>query len=126
MPLVSIWDYLRQRTRDAVLAGFQDALEVTEENDHADSEYEAAKKLRHRLGAASALELPRQSALPPVAVAEGQGSTSAEADVNTVDDLIDARLNGAVAPDAVPPPVPGSQPHPARRKRGRPRKDAPQ
>ena len=58
MPLVSIWDYLRQRTRDAVLAGFEDALEAAEPNGPASSEYEAARKLRHRLEAVSALEAP--------------------------------------------------------------------
>jgi hypothetical protein len=125
MPLVSIWDYLRQRTRDAVLAGFEDALEVAEPNGQASSEYEAARKLRHRLEAVSVLEASAQTALPPVVVADRQGSSAAGAAVvRTVDDLIDARLNGAVAP-AVPPPVSGSQPHPARRKRGRPPKDAP-
>ena len=137
MPQLSIWEYLRQRTRDAVLAGFQDALDVTEQNDQADSEYEAATKLRRRLGAASALALPGRSAQPPVvvperqrgspaeAVPERQGSSPAEAARNTVDDLIDARLNGAVTPPAGKPPVPDPQLHPIRRKRGRPPKDAP-
>ena len=73
MPLVSIWDYLRQRTRDAVLAGFQDALEVAEQNDQGGSEYEAARKLRHRLAAMAAREAP-PGRLPPVAVADGRGA----------------------------------------------------
>jgi hypothetical protein len=124
MPLMSIWDYLRQRTRDAVLAGFQDALEVAEQNDQASSEYEAATKLRTRLGAAAALGQTGQAALPPVAVAEGPKSSPAEVAVNTIlDEVIDARLNGVLDPTAGQPPVSGSELHPYRRKRGRPRKD---
>jgi hypothetical protein len=64
MPL-SIWEYLRQRARDAVLAGFQDALDVAEQGDTEGSQHDAARRLVARLAAPRAGDEVRQ--LPPVA-----------------------------------------------------------
>ena len=47
----SIWEYLRQRTRDAVLAGFQDALDVAEQDDTEGSQHDAARRLVAKLSA---------------------------------------------------------------------------
>lgn len=60
MPL-SVWEYLRARTRDAVLAGIQDALEVAEQGDTDGSQSEAAKKLVAKLSATEAATLPKPS-----------------------------------------------------------------
>ena len=57
MPL-SIWEYLRERTRDAVLAGFQDALDIAEQGDTNGSQHAAATQLRTRLGAPETTQLP--------------------------------------------------------------------
>src|SRR6516165_5497718 len=64
MPL-SIWEYLRQRTRDAVLAGIQDALDVAEQGDTEGSQHDAARRLVAKLAASSEGDEVRQ--LPPVA-----------------------------------------------------------
>ncbi len=60
MPL-SIWEYLRARTRDAVLAGFQDALDVAEQGDTNGSQSDAAKQLVAKLAATEAAGLPEPS-----------------------------------------------------------------
>ncbi len=60
MPL-SIWEYLRERTRDAVLAGFQDALDIAEQGDTNGSQHDAARQLTSRLGMPEAQPLPSAS-----------------------------------------------------------------
>lgn len=60
MPL-SIWEYLRARTRDAVLAGFQDAFDVAEQGDTNGSQHDAANKLVAKLSATEAAALPEPS-----------------------------------------------------------------
>jgi hypothetical protein len=60
MPL-SVWEYLRARTRDAVLAGIQDALDVAEQGDTNGSQSDAANKLVTKLSASEAVRLPEPS-----------------------------------------------------------------
>jgi hypothetical protein len=48
MPL-SIWEYLRQRARDAVLAGMEDALNIAEQGDTGGGQFQAARELGTRL-----------------------------------------------------------------------------
>lgn len=60
MPL-SVWEYLRARTRDAVLAGIQDALDVAEQGDTNGSQSDAANKLVAKLSASEAVGLPEPS-----------------------------------------------------------------
>jgi hypothetical protein len=60
MPL-SIWEYLRARTRDAVLAGFQDAFDVAEQGDRNGSQHDAANRLVAKLAATEAAGLPEPS-----------------------------------------------------------------
>ena len=121
MPLTSIWDYLRDRTKSAVLAGFQDALDVVEQDDQGSSEYQAAQRLRERLSNAPVAVDHR--AIPHVAsTSPGQGRPQHDAGTGTssddVDDGFAARLNAPLTP-----PSPNGPSHPYRRKRGRPRKD---
>jgi hypothetical protein len=156
MTLTSIWDYLRQKTRDSVLAGFQDALDVAEQNGQGQDAHQAARKLQALLTTTPAIESGNSQA-EPTEQGSATGRTgptggAARAQLRpaaSVDDLIDAELDGN-SPSAsangrlhVKPATPargatpaknaatakgaasanGTQPHPARRKRGRPRKD---
>lgn len=58
---LSIWEYLRARTRDAVLAGFNDALDVVEQGDSNGSQHVAATQLMARLNAQDVRSLPEPS-----------------------------------------------------------------
>lgn len=60
MPL-SVWEYLRARTRDAVLAGIQDALDVAEQGDTNGSQSEVAERLVAKLSATETAGLPEPS-----------------------------------------------------------------
>ncbi len=57
----SVWEYLRDRTRDAVLAGFQDALDIAEQGDTDGSQHAAARQLTTRLGMPEAQPVPSAS-----------------------------------------------------------------
>lgn len=57
MPL-SIWEYLRARTRDAVLAGFNDALDIVEQGDSNGSQHVAATQLVTRMKLQAERTLP--------------------------------------------------------------------
>ena len=57
----SIWEYLRARTRDAVLAGINDALDVAEQGDMNGSQHLAATQLASRLATTEARGLPEPS-----------------------------------------------------------------
>jgi hypothetical protein len=57
MPL-SIWEYLRARTRDAVLAGFNDALDLVEQGDSNGSQHLAATQLVTRMKQQAERTLP--------------------------------------------------------------------
>ena len=52
----SVWDYLRERVRDAFLAGIQDALDIAETGDDAPAQQASADRLVGRLAGAN----PRQ------------------------------------------------------------------
>ena len=75
MPL-SIWQYLRERTRDSVLAGFQDALDIVEQDDTEGSQHDAARRLASRLaGSVVQVESP-SPALKPLPNASMNGQVS--------------------------------------------------
>ena len=133
MPL-SIWEYLRERTRDAVLAGFQDALDVAEQGDTNGSQHAAATQLRTRLGAPETTQLPTPSVngearaedspeLPAQVVARKAPPRPAEDP--SFDDELESRLDDAAAPQngRQRPSQARQQGDPPRRRRGRPRKD---
>jgi len=51
---ISVWEYIRRRTADAVLAGCRDALELMESQDQGAAMWAAAKALRQQLHDAKA------------------------------------------------------------------------
>lgn len=134
----SIWEYLRERTRDAVLAGFQDALDIAEKDDTEGSQHSAARRLGSRLAAGSLSEQSGQVETPPSA-AEVKGlphpsmnglhtasapaatAPSRPADASSFDDELESRLNseGPQNGQETPPPTP----HVGRARRGRPPKN---
>ena len=89
----SLWDYLRERTRDAVLAGFQDALDIVEQDDTEASQHATARRLSAKLaGSLNQMETPtvieatsgHASPLPHASinghvVANGQHATNGKA-----------------------------------------------
>lgn len=137
MPL-SIWEYLRQRTRDAVLAGFQDALDIAEQADTEGSQHDAAKRLVSKLAGSPGGDLKQLASAsmngeaatpPPVASHEGRAEASTRpADASAFDADLESRLNAAASVNGRQTPSetrPESQPAPpptGRRRRGRPPK----
>jgi hypothetical protein len=86
----SIWDYIRQRTRDAVLSGIQDAMDFVEQGDTNGEQHAQASQL------ASKLNPPKGLPGEPAAVE----TTAEEADQKAQG----AMVNGLVARKADPPP----------------------
>lgn len=138
MPL-SIWEYLRQRTRDAVLAGFQDALDIAEQADTEGSQHDAAKRLLAKLASSPGGDLKQlqsasmngEAATPPPAAsptAEAQAEPELPrrpADASEFDADLESRLNAAASLNGQQTP---SEPRPTtpatgRRRRGRPPKN---
>jgi hypothetical protein len=129
MPL-SIWEYLRQRTRDAVLAGFQDALDIAEQADTEGSQHDAAKRLVSKLAGSAGADLKQL----PSASMNGEAETSppdvhAEAptrpaDASEFDADLESRLNAAASLNGqqMPPEPRSTTPATGRRRRGRPPK----
>ena len=52
---LSVWDYIRQRARDALMAGFQDALDQIERQDQPQLIHAAARQMKKRLHESAAL-----------------------------------------------------------------------
>lgn len=140
----SIWEYLRERTRDAVLAGFQDALDIAEQGDTEGSQHAAANRLRQRLAVGSLPHEPDQAEAPSAVgtkslphpsmngqhAANGNGAASSivpetapsrPADASTFDHELESRLNSDASQDDQGPPPPTLQP--GRARRGRPPKN---
>ena len=63
----SIWEYLRERARNATLAGIQDALDIAEDGDFESGQKAAAARLTARLSGQAVVELPE-----PVIVTTGE------------------------------------------------------
>ena len=55
---LSVWEYIRRRTADAVLAGCHDALDMMETQDQGATMWAAAKALRKQLNEAQARIAP--------------------------------------------------------------------
>ena len=140
----SLWDYLRERTRDAVLAGFQDALDIVEQDDTEASQHATARRLSAKLaGSLNQLETPTViEATPPPHVslnghvaANGQHATNGKAApspppqatappqsppaASTFDDEMESRLSRAAAENGRDTSQAGLT---NRRPRGRPKK----
>lgn len=135
---LSIWEYLRARTRDAVLSGFQDAMDVVEQGDTNGSQHLAANQLAARLSPPDTKTLPGPSVgREPSANGNGAQSASELLTAPTrptapvvFDDELERRLEAAVpqngqealAADAQPAgPAPGRITD--RKRRGRPPKN---
>jgi hypothetical protein len=132
----SIWEYLRERTRDSVLAGFQDALDIVEQGDTNGSQHDAARRLASKLsgsmaGAAEAKSLPHPSVNgevlkgePTAPESRGRGvaqeAAQGPADASTFDDELEQRLDAAAAQSG--PATAQAIPQTGRRRRGRPPK----
>ena len=147
MPL-SIWEYLRARTRDAVLAGFNDALDIVEQGDSYGSQHVAATRLvaRMKLQAERTLPEPSDGPRPSVHTQPSTNGPAAHAVSELLasppkpagaakrpvgfDDELQQRLDAAVARPAAPQvsnekPVAGPAPGrlTERKRRGRPPKN---
>ena len=140
MPL-SIWEYLRARTRDAVLAGFNDALDVVEQGDSNGNQHVAATQLVARMKLQAERTLPEPNYEPSRnghaahAVSELLASPPKPAATPRepvgVDDELEQRLdaaapqNGKEKPSAADPrpAVPTPRRLTEKKRRGRPPKN---
>jgi hypothetical protein len=125
----SIWEYLRARTRDAVLAGMHDALDIAEQGDTNGSQHLAAKQLASRLNATEARGLPEPSqngsesrgeAVPQSSPLEAPRRPTEPA---KFDDELERRIDAAASQGAEEKPTVAVPPgRITNRKRGRPPK----
>lgn len=113
----SLWEYLRERTRDAVLAGMQDALDIAEEGDPPGGQRAAADRLTARRSsralthfpepedATTAPGGPEDGAVNPGPSRPsrniGEGLEPTQATPQTPDPFTE-RLSGAIPPPALP------------------------
>ena len=112
----SLWGYIRSSTRDAILAGFQDAMEVVERGEAPGAHYAASQALLARL---TPLSPPVAIDATPVPPKPAQATEAKP--VSQFDAELEARLASAEATPARPKP--GGQafgPLPDRPRRGRP------
>jgi hypothetical protein len=119
MPL-SLWEYIRERTKDAVLAGFQDAMDIVEQGDTNGAQHTRALEFASRLRP-DAKQLPSASMNgTPEAVATTDKAPTRPADASSFDDELEKRLDSAgrqTGQERTQTP-----PQTTRRKRGRPPK----
>ena len=108
----SIWEYLRERTRNAVLAGIQDAMDVVEQGDTNGSQHAAANQLTARLGTPEAKQLPSASmngqtgAAAPGATQAPPKAPQRPVEPSSFDDELERRIDAAApqnGPETLPP-----------------------
>jgi len=134
----SLWDYLRERTRDAVLAGFQDALDIVEQDDTEASQHATARRLSAKLaGSLNQIGTPTvieatpspHASLNGHAAANGKAASHPRATApppqspraaSTFDDEMESRLSRAATENGQERPQDGGLTN--RRPRGRPKK----
>jgi hypothetical protein len=129
----SVWEYLRERTRDAVLAGINDALDVAEQGDANGAQHEAATKFRSRAAGLLAGGIPEADAkslsgASPNGAAEEAGQAPQKpaerpAEAATFDDELEQRLESVASQNGRGAPPPGRTTD--RPRRGRPPKNPP-
>jgi hypothetical protein len=135
MPL-SIWEYIRERTKDAVLAGMQDAMDIVEQGDTNGSQHTRALELSSRLtperqlpsasmngtpNGETAASSPTRSSTPPVGTPAAEAPTR-PADASSFDDELEKRLDSAARQNGTQ--ANGARPQSTtRKKRGRPPKN---
>jgi hypothetical protein len=126
----SIWDYLRLRTRDSVLAGMQEAFEAVGGADGAEADHAAARRLLEgRTTAPAELAAPAAGEPAPAAAPRRTAAVPGEAEP---DATLAERVRDRMVEDTQPADVferriqeanAGLAGNPAPRKRGRPRKN---
>jgi hypothetical protein len=133
----SIWEYLRFRTRDAMLAGMQDALDQAEADGTPQSQREAASRLLERgaENSPAAITSESQEAPRPAEHEPGlNGQAKPPALLNAPRDIASAPANGVHDParpldpfearlQATNPEFAEPYDGPIPKKRGRPRKN---
>ena len=130
----SIWEYLRQRTRNAVLAGIQDAMDVVEQDDTNGSQHAAANQLTSRLGTPEVKQLPGASTNGQTETADAHRPAQAPpkapetpAEPSSFDDELERRIDAAAPQKGQESPLAGVAPPPGRvtdrPRRGRPPKN---
>jgi hypothetical protein len=126
MPFPSIWEYIRERSRDAVLAGFQDAMDIVENGDTNGSQHGAAGKLTSRFGQAEPKQLTEAPAGDGPQEAPGAAETRRETANGEMPDEFDAELERRLQ-DAAPTVTraAANEPPSASTKRATAAKDAP-
>jgi hypothetical protein len=125
--MLSLWQYLRRRTRDAVLAGFQDALQAIESGDPVEAYLAPVGQLERSLSdlGQKKIATPGQiPAAPPTTPARAANSPSPAAPIAPAGNSYDARLAPPASSPTLPLPGLDRQPTPPPR-RGRPRNDLP-
>lgn len=130
----SIWDYLRQRTKDAVLAGIQDAMDTVEQGDSNGSQHAAANQLTARLGTPEVNQLPSASINGQAESVDGDGAAQAStkapqkpAEPSSFDDDLERRIDAAASqngPESGPASGPETPRITTRPRRGRPPKNS--
>jgi hypothetical protein len=123
MPL-SIWEYLRERARDAVLAGIQDAMDIAEQGDTNGSQHTRAIEFASRL-TPDAKQLPSASMNGTASSDPARSSTTNKthtrpAEASSFDDEFERRLDSVGRQSG--PQDRETPPQTTRRKRGRPPK----
>ncbi len=131
---LSVWEYIRRRTADAVLAGCHDALDMMETQDQGAAMWAAAKALRKQLNEAQARIAPAnggngghgspapaasQNHAPPTPVRAPSPSSMTYSASPTPPQLPPQRTPSAPPVSAATPAAPTEE----RRKVGRPRKE---
>lgn len=115
MPL-SVWEYLRARTRDAVLAGIEDALDIAEQGDTNGNQSDAANRLVAKLSATEAAGLPEPSLNGngkhhETAVRNGTVETPRRpTEPAAGDDELESRIDAAASQRAQESPSPAARP----------------
>jgi hypothetical protein len=142
MPL-SIWEYIRERTRNAFLAGMQDAMDIVEQGDTNGAQHQKAMEFSSRFsapdeGAGEAKQLPSASmngtphgeplgssptrSSPPPVTRTTEEAPTRPADASSFDDDLERRLDSAARQNASQDT--GARPQATtRKKRGRPPKN---
>ena len=115
----SIWEYFRERARNATLAGIQDALDIAEDADFEAGQKAAADRLTARLGGQVVKQLPEPEGVAAGPRAPEPGASGPEAGGATFPppargrafgEGLDTAQAGPRAP--APTPDPGGGPDP--------------
>ena len=113
----SIWDYIRQRTRNAVLSGIQDAMDFVEQGDTNGEQHAKAGELASKLNPPKGLpgvtpESDQTDASPPEAAQEAPGAAVNGSTGRTAEPESPAAQPAAQAPKQTSPSTTPPAPRP--------------